>query len=269
MYGSEIRWRAVTLVYAYAVPFIRSGHVMPAEQERRDRYPADVIEFISSYVASHPCFFVEELQSELKLTRKVLERRAREAAPMEILTYKAKLAAFYTYPEQLIFIDETAKKGVDAMRKYAWAPRGKKAIVQVPFRKGSRVSVLAACDTRGFVAWVTTDGTFSRCNFHAAFIEKVVPLLNPWPLPRSIVVLDNARIHMYRELEDAVHQCGALLLYLPPYCPHLNPIEVYFGRLKRWLTRHANLAFPASPELVLEVAMKECLRDEASGCNLE
>ncbi|GLD97843.1 hypothetical protein PINS_up006540 [Pythium insidiosum] len=153
MYGSEIRWQAVTLVYAYAVPvssvarilgvseravrrwynqFIRSGHVMPAEQERRDWYPADVIEFISSYVASHPCFFVEELQSELKvryahlglrashatilrvlhddlkLTRKVLEPRAREAAPMEILTYKAKLAAFYTYPEQLIFIDETA-----------------------------------------------------------------------------------------------------------------------------------------------------------------
>ena len=42
-------------------------------------------------------------------------------------------------------------------------------------------------------------------------MERVIPFLNPWPLPRSILILDNARIHMYKELEDAVHDQGALL----------------------------------------------------------
>jgi hypothetical protein len=147
LYGSSF---TVVLLY-HIVPFmdtLQSCH-------RTDRIPRH-------RNSVHPCFYVEELQGELKaryahlalpisaatvlrvlhfdlnLTRKVLERRAREAVPLEIATYKAKMAAFYTYPEQLLFIDETAKKGTDAMRKYAWAPRGKKAIVHVPFRKGRR-----------------------------------------------------------------------------------------------------------------------------------
>ena len=78
------------------------------------------------------------LHGELKLTRMVLERSACEAAPMEIATHKAKLAAFYTYPEQLLFIDETAKKGMDAMRKYAWALRGKKPSSKFHSKKVTR-----------------------------------------------------------------------------------------------------------------------------------
>ena len=45
------------------------------------------------------------------------------------------------------------------------------------------------------------EGAYTRDRFHAAFVEKMLPLLNPWPLPRSVVVLDNAKIHMYKELE--------------------------------------------------------------------
>lgn len=98
--------------------------------------------------------------------------------------------------------------------------------------------------------------------FHCTFIEKVIPILNPWPHPRSVAVVDNARIHMYRELVEVVHSCGAILLFLPPYSPHLNHIEVLFGRLKQWLVRHANLAFPLRLELVLGIAMVECAKAE-------
>lgn len=116
--------------------------------------------------------------------------------------YYNKLLPFYNGPEQLVFLDETAKAGRDCMRRYAWSPRGTPAVVDLPFRRGERVSVLAAMDTTGFFAWEMTRGTFSRKEFHKAFSEKIAPLLNRWPLPRSIVVLDNAKIHMYRELED-------------------------------------------------------------------
>ena len=72
--------------------------------------------------------------------------------------------------------------------------------------------------------------------------------------------MGNAKIHMYEQLEAAVYQTGARLLYLPPYAPQLNPIEVCFGRLKKWIHRHANLMFPIFPEKVLEVAMMECTK---------
>lgn len=118
---------------------------------------------------------------------------------------------------------------------------------------------------QGFFAWRTTRGTFNRLKFQRALIGSILKHLNPWPLPRSIVVLDNARIHMYAEFETAVHSCGAVLLFLPPYCPQFNPIEVLFGQLKRWLARHANLAFGLYPERVLEVAMPRCTKDEDGG----
>lgn len=75
---------------------------------------------------------------------------------------------------------------------------------------------------------------------------------------RSIVVLDNAKIHMYRELEDLVHDRGSILLFLPPYSPQLNPIEVGFSLLKRWLTRNAPLAFRQDARRTLSVAMVKC-----------
>ncbi|POM78101.1 Tc1-mariner class Transposase [Phytophthora palmivora] len=111
--------------------------------------------------------------------------------------------------------------------------RGERAIVRVPFARGERVSILAACDVNGFVAWRTTRGTFTRLAFNRAFVESVHLRLNPWPIPRSIVVLDNACIHMYPGLEAAIHSVGAVLLFLPPYCPQFNPIEIMFGQLKR------------------------------------
>jgi hypothetical protein len=179
------------------------------------------------------------------------------------LNYKAKLAAIYSYPEQVIFLDETSKDGRHAYRRYGWSERNPKCVVKLPFSRGKRRSILAALDHRGFSSWATTDGTFTRTSFHHAFVAHVIPLLNPWPLPRSIVILDNAKIHLYQELEAAIHQVGARLLFLPPYCPELNPIELCFGSLKKWIQKYANLVFPLYPDIVLEVGMRQCLKQHA------
>ena len=69
--------------------------------------------------------------------------------------------------------------------------------------------------------------------------------------------MENAKIHMFRELEDAVYQCGARLICLLPHSPELNPTEVCFGQLKRWIQKHANIVFLLHLEKVLEVAMTE------------
>jgi hypothetical protein len=44
-------------------------------------------------------------------------------------------------------------------------------------------------------------------------------------------------------------QAGVYLLYLPPYSPHLNPIEQSFHLLKQWLRRWRDLA-PRQSDLV-------------------
>jgi transposase len=44
--------------------------------------------------------------------------------------------------------------------------------------------------------------------------------------------MDNARVHKTQEVAEAVGSMGLNPIFLPPYSPQLNPIELVFGRLK-------------------------------------
>ena len=167
----------------------------------------------------------------------MLSKRAREAIPQELEDFRNRLTPFVSFPEHLVFIDETSKDGRDAYRKRAWSRRGTAAIVDVPFRRGKRVSILASMTVNGFGGFGVTDGTFTRRSFHDTFAEKILPMLNPWPLPNSIVIMDNAKIHMYQGIAELIHSRGAILFYLPPYSPLINPIELGFGLLKKWIQK--------------------------------
>jgi transposase len=167
-----------------------------------------------------------------------------------------------------VFLDETSKDGRSALRKYAWSSRGTPAIVELPFSRGKRVSALAAFNSKGFLAWEFTTDTFTRHSFHEAIVSKVLPCLNRWPLPNSIVIIDNARIHMYKEFQDAIESRGAILFFLPPYSPQLNPIEVGFALVKKWVQKHANLAFHHAPEEVLDTAFRSCASKDSVALNL-
>ena len=71
----------------------------------------------------------------------------------------------------------------------------------------------------------------------------------------DIVILDNLSSHKVSGGEEAIHAAGAVLLYLPPYSPDLNPIEKAWFKLKRFLrTAKARTA------KVLDQAITEALR---------
>ena len=59
--------------------------------------------------------------------------------------------------------------------------------------------------------------------------SRQLPQMNPYPEPRSVLVLDNCRIHHNEALVDMVRAAGCLILYLPAYSPDLNPIEESFS----------------------------------------
>lgn len=58
------------------------------------------------------------------------------------------------------------------------------------------------------------------------------------PARVTVVVLDNAPFHRARgvqERREAWEAKGLFLRFLPPYCPHLNLIEVLWRRVKSFL----------------------------------
>ena len=53
--------------------------------------------------------------------------------------------------------------------------------------------------------------------------------------PNSIVVMDNASIHHVDSVVETILSVGALIRFLPPYSPGMNPIEEVFGEVKHYL----------------------------------
>lgn len=68
----------------------------------------------------------------------------------------------------------------------------------------------------------------------AAYVEQVlVPELEP----STAVILDNFATHKNAAAAKAMREVGCWFLFLPPYSPELNPIEMAFSKLKAHLRR--------------------------------
>ncbi|CAX22454.1 protein of unknown function; putative RNaseH_fold [Methylorubrum extorquens DM4] len=57
--------------------------------------------------------------------------------------------------------------------------------------------------------------------------------------PGDIVVMDNFGSHKGAAVQTAIEAAGAQLLFLPPYSPDFNPIEMAFSKLKALLRKAA------------------------------
>lgn len=93
------------------------------------------------------------------------------------------------------------------------------------------------------------------------FITAVESKLLPRLQRRTILVLDNASLHRSIRVQQkraAWRHKGLRLLFLPPYCPHLNLIEVLWKQVKyRWLEPTAYANFDALCQAVQHV-LKLC-----------
>ena len=68
------------------------------------------------------------------------------------------------------------------------------------------------------------------------YIEKVlVPTLSQG----DTVIIDNLSSHKVAGVREAIEAVGARLIYLPPYSPDLNPIELAFAKFKTGLRKAA------------------------------
>ena len=70
-----------------------------------------------------------------------------------------------------------------------------------------------------------------------SFLAWVQQCLVTTPKRRDIVVMDNIGSHKDSAVYRAIRAAGAMLIFLPPYSPDLNPIEQVFAKLKALLRR--------------------------------
>jgi transposase len=72
-----------------------------------------------------------------------------------------------------------------------------------------------------------------------AFLAYAEQVLAPTLAPGDTVVMDNLPAHKIGGVREAIERAGATLLFLPPYSPDFNPIEMAFSKLKALLRKAA------------------------------
>ena len=117
--------------------------------------------------------------------------------------------------------------------RYGRAPRGKRALDAVPHGHWKTTTFVGAMRAEGFVAPLVLDGAVNGATFLAYVRQFLAPALKPG----DTVVMDNLSSHKVAGVREAIEAVGARLLYLPPYSPDLNPIEMAFSKLKALLRR--------------------------------
>ena len=87
-----------------------------------------------------------------------------------------------------------------------------------------------------------------------------------------MIILDNCAIHHVQEVVDMVEGVGAIVHFLPPYSPDLNPIEEAFSKVKSEMKNLGETTDITDTETILLMAFasitaQDC-REWVSHCNI-
>lgn len=131
----------------------------------------------------------------LKLTHKRVARVNCEQDEELRTLYLAKIADFTA--NQVIFVDESAANERTSDRKYGWSPRGTPYRVRSPGKRSTRWSILPAIGINGYLNFDIYHGSYNAERFNN-FIQHLLTKMTPFPFPRpqSVLIMDNARIHV-------------------------------------------------------------------------
>ena len=166
-------------------------------------------------------------------------------------------------------IDKTHKDRNASRRRRGWKRRNTPAEVNEWYRSCVRYTMIGVADINGFIVSGcktvlrnnTSDegaaGTLDADDFLDWVKNDLCPILGRFEFgePRSVVFLDNASTHMSEEVEEAINDVGAYVIYGAPYSPHLNPIENYFSLYKAYLKRNSSRMMDNWKEVHYEALM--------------
>lgn len=132
--------------------------------------------------------------------------------------------------DTLYFLDETA---IELNRRLGrmWWVKGERPHILIDGGR-ARLNVIGAIDM------MTYQGIFAEIERldSSNFQQFLIHLINNTPLPGKIyIVLDNARAHHAKVLTLFLESMADRLelVFLPPYSPDLNPIELLWRDMKR------------------------------------
>ena len=169
--------------------------------------------------------------------------------------------------KQFVWVDEMGSDDRNRRRKFGYSLRGQPPVCHRILHCGRRISVIAAISTNGLVTYDLVHGSVNGERFLQFLQGKLIPEMLPYDgeNPHSILVMDNCTIHHVQPVLDTLKQMGILVLFLPPYSPDMNPIEM-FSYIKYYLKDHDPILQALDdPVPLLEASFESVTKEKCIG----
>ena len=134
--------------------------------------------------------------------------------------------------ERLRFLDEAGATTV-LTRLYARAIGGARTTEAVPRNYGASTSMIATMGINGVDATMMIERGIDTIVFN----EYCQQVLRPTLKVGDVIVLDNLGAHRASKIEEICRECGARVIWLPPYSPDYSPIELMWSKVKTYLKK--------------------------------
>lgn len=118
--------------------------------------------------------------------------------------------------------------------------RGERLVASCPHGHWRTTTMISSIRLDGSTACMTIDGPTDTEVFQAYVRQILCPSLRPG----DIVVMDNLAPHKNVHTLALIAAVGASVLFLPPYSPDLNPIEMMWSKVKAILRKHEARTHP-------------------------
>lgn len=133
-------------------------------------------------------------------------------------------------PYRLVFNDATAVT-TKMTRLRGRSQRGTRLEADAPFGHWRTQTFIAGLRIDELSAPWVLDGPMNRAAFDIYIETQLAPTLQAG----DVVIADNLSSHKSAEAQRILKAQGNWLLFLPPYSPDLNPIEMAYSKLKAHL----------------------------------
>lgn len=117
-------------------------------------------------------------------------------------------------------------------RRYGRARKGKRVLESFDEMPRDKLTLISAIGLNGIVGSYEFKGAMTKIDFRGYCSEILIPELKIG----STLILDNLSSH--KDIEDLFLKKGINLLYLPPYTPEYNPIEMMWSKIKNYLRKN-------------------------------
>lgn len=158
--------------------------------------------------------------------------------------------------DKLVFLDESGVN-IDMVRRYGRAKNKNRVNDYAPVNTPKKTTLVSSLRLDGTQAYEFFQGSLNGKNFLSYVKNTLIPTLKKG----DIVVMDNLSCHKVKGVKEAIEEAGASVLYLPPYSPDFNPIEMMWSKMKtllrNWKTDTPELLHSVIPDAFSSVSVSD------------